>query len=94
MPCRVSVDTAVKADILDCDETAIEQIRAFLYELQEDPLPPRRQPRGNAAFYVLLPCGYFVTWQVEGDLLKMALTQNVSGITIRIVGVGKSKPTK
>lgn len=88
------MDTAEKADILDSDETAIEQIRAFLYELQEDPLPPRRQPKGNAAFYVQLPCGYFVTRQVEGDLLKMALTQNVSGITIRIVGVGKSKPTK
>ena len=92
MPCKVSVDTAIKADILDCDETAIDQIRAFLYELQEDPLPPGRQPKGDAAFYVQLPCGYFVTWQIEGDILKMALTQNVSGITIRIIGVGTKKP--
>jgi hypothetical protein len=94
MPCEVSVDTAIKAAILDCNDTALEQIRTFLYELQDDPLPLNRQPLGDAAFYVHLPCGYFVSWEIEGDLLKMALKQDLRGITVRILGVGKSKPTK
>jgi hypothetical protein len=92
MPCKVSVDAAVKLAILDCDEIAIDQIRTFLYELQDDPLPVHRQPLGDAEFFVQLPCGYFVSWEIDGDVLGMVLKRDLTGITVRILGVGKKKP--
>jgi len=86
------VDTAIKADILECDDTAFEQIRSFLYELEDDPLPKGRRRLRESTFYVQLPCGYFVSWEIAGDVLKMALTGNLSGVTVRILGVGRRKP--
>jgi hypothetical protein len=94
MPCKVRVDTAIKARILDCDDTALNQIRDFLYELQDNPLPAGRQPLDENTFYCQLPCGYFVSWEIEGDVLKMALTQNVRGIIVSILGVGRTKPKR
>ena len=84
----------IQNDILDCDEEAFDQIRTFLYELQDDPLPMGRQRLRDSVFYVKLPCGYFVGWEIVGDVLKMALTQDVNGITVRIVGVGRRKPIR
>jgi hypothetical protein len=94
MPCKISVATEVKSDILDCDETAREQIRAFLLGLQQDPLPRGRRSLGKSAFFEQLPCGYFVAWEVLGDVLKMALTGDMTGITVHVLGVGRRRPKR
>lgn len=92
MPCQVNVDTEVKTDILDCDDEARQQIGDFLLALQEDPLPEQRRPMAGASFYVKLPCGYFVGWEVLGDLMAYATTGKTKGLTVRILGVGFDQP--
>jgi hypothetical protein len=93
MPCEVDADEGVEADILSCESKALDQIRTFLYELQEDPRPNGREYlRAPASFYFQLPCGYFVSWEIQGDVLRLALTGNMSGIALRILGVGRERP--
>ncbi len=94
MPCKVSVATEVRSDILECDETAREQIGAFLLGLQQNPLPRGRRSLGEQAFFVQLPCGYFLAWEILGDVLKMALTGDTAGITVRILGIGRRRPRR
>lgn len=88
MPCKVDVDTAVKADILDCGAGARRQIGEFLLQLQYDPLPENRGEM-DGAFYFLLPCGFYVSWEVLGDVMKFAFSGDRSGISVRILGVGR-----
>lgn len=88
MPCQVDVDTAVKSDILDCDAEARQQIGDFLLFLQEDPRPEQRRLMSGASFYVRLPCWYFVSWEILGDVMEFALTGRIKGCVVRILGVG------
>jgi len=92
MPCQVDVDTAVKSDILDCDAEARRQIGDFLLLLQKNPLPEKRHPMSGASFYAPLPCGYFVSWEILGDVLAFALTGSTKGCMVRILGVGRKTP--
>lgn len=92
MSCKVDVDTGVKSDILELSDDARRQIGRFLLGLQDNPLPKSRREMGGAAFYHQLPCGYFVAWEVSGDLIKLALSGDTKGISIRILGVGRTPP--
>jgi hypothetical protein len=91
MSCKVDVDTAVKADILDCGRGVRRQIGEFLLQLQDDPLPEGRVNMDGAFFY-LLPCGFFVSWEVLGDVMKFALSGDRNRISDRILGVGRESP--
>jgi hypothetical protein len=73
MSCQVDVDTAVKLDILGCSADARRQIGNFLAGLQENPLPAGRQEMQAAAFYVQLPGGYYVSWEIVGNLTALCL---------------------
>jgi len=92
MSCKVDVDTAVKTDILDCGPVARRQIGKFLLELQDNPLPKNRREMDRSAFYYRLRCGYYVVWEVLGDLMKLALTGDTKQIAVRILGVGREPP--
>jgi hypothetical protein len=92
MPCKVDVDAAVKSDILECGREARLQIGNFLLGLQDNPLPENRREMKSGAFYALLPCGYYVAWEVFGDLMKLALSGSTKGISVRILGVGRERP--
>ncbi|HWE86654.1 MAG TPA: hypothetical protein VG267_17050 [Terracidiphilus sp.] len=89
MPCKIDVDTAVKRDILDCDPAARVEIGDFLLALQENPLPRERQPLGENAYYVLLSRGFYVSWEVIGDVLHFVLTGDSGGLIVRILGVAR-----
>jgi hypothetical protein len=92
MPCKVEVDTAVKADILDCDAATRRGIGDFLLALQDNPLPEGRKEMGSAAFHIQLPCGVHVSWEVLGNILRLALTGQTKGILVRILGVSHVAP--
>jgi hypothetical protein len=91
MSCKVDVDTAVKTDILDCNAAVRRQIGNFLIDLQDNPLPTNRMEM-DGAFYCLLPYGYYVSWEVFGDVMKFALGGETKGISIRILGIGCELP--
>jgi hypothetical protein len=92
MSCKLHVADAVKQDILDCDPEAIQQIGGFLLALQENPLPKNRSEMDRGAFYCRLRCGYYVAWEVSGDLMRLVSTGDTRGISIRILGVGRGLP--
>jgi hypothetical protein len=46
----------------------------------------------DGAFYCLLPYGYYVSWEVFGDVMKFALGGETKGISIRILGIGCELP--
>jgi len=92
MSCRLEVDTALKQDILDCNPAARRQIGEFLLALQENPLPKDRQLMGDSAFYVQLPCGFYVSWEMIGNQMHLALTGETKGLLVRILGVGRVPP--
>ncbi len=92
MSCELDVATEVKQDILDCNQAARRQIGGFLLTLQKNPLPRNRQGMGDGAFYLQLPCGFYVSWEVLGDMLRLALTGDGNGIVVRILGVGREPP--
>jgi hypothetical protein len=92
MPCKVEVDMAVKADILDCDAATRREIGDFLLALQDNPLPEGRKEMGSAAFHIQLPCGVHVSWEVLGNILRLALTGQTKGILVRILGVSHVAP--
>jgi hypothetical protein len=96
MPCRVQVDHELQEGILDLDATARRQIGDFLLALQEDPLPRERQPLARKtttpAYFIQLPCGFHVSWEIVGNLLPLALTGKAKGLLVRILGVDRDTP--
>jgi hypothetical protein len=94
MPCDVLVADELQQDIMDCSEEACNQFAAFTRALQQNPLPLTRQrltrKRGTEnRFYVQLPCGYFLSWEVLGDILRFTTTGNTRGIVVRILGFSR-----
>ena len=96
MPCKLEVAIEVRQDILDCEAAGRRGIGEFLIALQEDPLPEVRNQLGYAkygsAFYAQLPCGFYVSWEIIGDLLHMATTGQTKEILVRILGVARVPP--
>jgi hypothetical protein len=90
--CQLDVDFDVQDDILACGDEACDAIGAFLEELQEDPLPEERQKTKSGFFYSKLPCGYYVAWEVLGDVFRLETTGSLEGIVVRILGVGRKVP--
>jgi hypothetical protein len=91
--CLIDADTAVKRDILECSEEVRREIGEFLERLQCDPLLPERKEKNESTFYVQLPCGVFVVWEIVGDLLHLVLHGADDTILVRIVGVVWESPT-
>ena len=91
-PCEIDVAEEIQQGILDCDDKACDDIGAYLDKLQYDPLPEDRQETKTGFFYTLLPCGYFVSWEVRGDLIKLVSTGDCRGIELKILGVGRETP--
>lgn len=87
MPCKLDVDPQVEQDILDCDRKARLEIGDFLLALQDNPLPDTRHSMGGPVFYAQLPCGFYVSWEIIGDVLHYALTGDLRGLLIRVLGV-------
>jgi|HubBroStandDraft_1064217.scaffolds.fasta_scaffold181074_2 hypothetical protein len=96
MSSRVQVDQELQEEILDLDANARREIGDFLLSLQEDPLPSERQALSRrlsaAAYYVQLPSGFYVSWEMVGNLLPLALTGKVDGLLVRILGVDRDRP--
>jgi hypothetical protein len=96
MSSRVQVDHGLQEEILDLDANARREIGDFLLSLQKDPLPRERQALsrkiGTAVYYVQLPCGFYVSWEVVGNMLPLALTGKVEGLLVRILGVDRDRP--
>jgi len=91
--CRMDADTEVKRQILECSDAVRREIGEFLESLQSDPLPAGRKTKDKGAFYIQLPCGVFVIWEVIGDLLHIVLRGPDDTILIRILDVGWQSPT-
>jgi hypothetical protein len=91
--CLIDADSAVKRNILECSAEVRQEIGGFLERLQGDLLPKERKPMGKGAFYIQLPCGIFVGWEIIGDLLHAVLHGPDDAILVRIVGVGWESPT-
>jgi hypothetical protein len=92
MSCKLKVATELKQDILECNAGARRRIGDFLLALQKNPLPKNRQEMGDGAFYVQLPCGFYVSWEIIGNMLQLALTGEAKGLVVRILGVARSQP--
>lgn len=79
---------------MDCNASARREIGDFLLRLQENPYPRGRRKMSEAAFYVQLPCGFYVSWEVEAAeevLLKM-IFGDTQGAVLRVLGVARAKP--
>jgi hypothetical protein len=96
IPSRVQVDHELQEEILDLDAYARRQIGDFLLALQDDPLPQDRQALARKisipAYFVQLPCGFYVSWEIVGDLLPLALTGKTKALLVRILGVNRDRP--
>jgi hypothetical protein len=96
MSSRVQVDHELQEEILDLDAYARRQIGDFLLSLQDDPLPQDRQPLARKinvpAYFVQLPCGSYVSWEIVGDLLPLVLTGKTKALLVRILGVNRDRP--
>lgn len=96
MPCRVQVDHELEEEILDLDPHARRQIGDFLVALQNDPLPQERQTLARKislpAYFIQLPCGFYVSWEIVGDVLSLALTGKSKAVLVRILGVDRVRP--
>jgi len=92
MSCKLDVATELKQDILACDKVARQQIGDFLLALQDNPLPKNRRRQEDGSFYVQLPCGFFVSWEIIGDLMQFVLTGDCEGILVRFLGVARVPP--
>jgi hypothetical protein len=96
MSCQLDVATEVKQDILDCSAAARRQIGDFLAVHQENPFPEGRRQLGRAkdgsAFYAQLPCGFYVSWEIAGNPMHLALTGKTKGILVRILGIARIPP--
>jgi hypothetical protein len=90
--CKIDAEADVKRDILECSAEVREEIGGFLESLQGDPLPRERSPMGTGAFYLQLPCGVFVGWEIVGDLLHLVLHGPDETYLVRILGVGWDPP--
>jgi hypothetical protein len=94
MPCKLDIAVQVKQDILDCNIAARRQIGDFLLTLQQNLLPKHRRPLSRtidgSAFYVRLPWGFYVSWEIIGDSMHLALTGETEGILIRVLGVARA----
>jgi hypothetical protein len=47
---------------------------------------------GKGAFYLQLPCGIFVGWEIVGDLFHLVLHGPDDTCLVRILGVGWESP--
>ncbi len=90
VPCKLEIASEVQQDILDCDAAAHRQIGDFLLELQDNPLPQARLTDGS--FYIQLPCGFYLSWEIIGDLMRFALSGKTKGLLVRILGVARVPP--
>ena len=97
MPCRVQVDHELQEEILDLEPDARREIGDFLLVLQQDPLPEEREALVRKsripAYFVALPCGFYVTWEIIGDQMELTLTGKTSGLLVRILGVDRVRPS-
>jgi mRNA-degrading endonuclease RelE of RelBE toxin-antitoxin system len=93
MPCKVSIATEVKQDILDCNASARREIGDFLLKLQDNPYPRGRRKMSEDSFYFKLPCGIFVTWEVEAteEVLLRIIFGDTEGVVLRVLGVGRAR---
>ena len=97
MPCSIKVDRRVKRDVLDIvagNPQAWAEIDLFLRALPSDPLPRNRKEFAPAAFYVQLPCGVYVAWEIVGDMVRLATLGPSKDILVRVLGVGRQKPRR
>jgi hypothetical protein len=96
MPCKVQVDHELEEEILDLDGYTRQQIGDFLVALQNDPLLQERHALADQldppAYFVQLQCGFYVSWEIIGDLLSMALTGKTKAVLVRILGVNRQRP--
>ena len=90
--CLIDADTTVKRDILECSPEVRREIGDFLEHLQADPLPLDRKPMNKGAFYIQLPCGIYIGWEIVGDPLHLVFRGPDDTILVRIVGVGWETP--
>jgi hypothetical protein len=91
-PCEIDVAEQIQQDILDCGEEACDEIGSYLEALQEDPFPKERRYSKSGFFYCQLTCGYFVAWEIRGDLMKLVETGDCTGTLVKILGVGRDTP--
>lgn len=86
--CKIDAATEVKKEILECSAAVRQEIGDFLESLQEDPLPAGRGRKPDGTFYLQLPCGVFVGWEIAGDFLHLVLHGPDESILVRILGIG------
>jgi hypothetical protein len=92
VPCKLEIASEVQQDILDCDAAARRQIGDFLLELQDNPLSKDRRALSDGSFYIQLPCGFYLSWEIIGDLMRFALSGKTKGLLVRILGVARVPP--
>ena len=95
MPCRLKIDRGIKQDALSVasgNPEACSQIDEFLGSLRSNPLPWGRQELSPQSFYVKLPCGIIVGWEIIGDMLKLVTRGPGPYILVRILGIVREIP--
>ena len=95
MPCELLIAVEVKRDILECDSKVQREIYKFLRELQKFPLPDGSKRIKDLRFFHQLPNDCFIEWEILGGkeaLLKL-LQEETTGVTVRVLGVGASRPS-
>jgi hypothetical protein len=103
MSCLFDFPTEVKTegvDIVRGDDQAVAEVGAFLLALQDNPLPAGRQklsPDDPTSFWIKLPCGVFVSWQIKAtavNMMRLAAGRVSPEIVVKVLGFGRDKPAK
>ena len=80
------------------DRQATAEVGAFLFALQEDPLPAARRklsPNEATSFWCQLNCGVYVSWQIEAspdDMLNLAYVHATPAVLVHVLGFGRGAP--
>ena len=97
MPCSLTVDRDAKRDALDIvadNPEAWQQINDLLLALPGDPRPVGCTRLDDTSFFVRLPCGVFIAWEIMGDMLKLATEGCSPDILVRVGLISRAKPKR
>lgn len=92
MPCKLQIAKEVKEDILECDDDVCNEIDLFLQSLQNNCLPDSRTELEPGAYFVKLPSGVFISWEVLTPSSKPISPIKLDKLVVRILGVAREAP--
>jgi hypothetical protein len=76
------------ASVFSCQAAQEDKVLNF-------PIQPDLATSGigqHSAFYKQLACGFFVSWEITGNLMRAAMAGKIEGLLVRVLGIGRVPP--